>query len=95
VANTLAYYDTATITAVKSFIVQAPGVKWQTKPKYKLLFFKPLVGATTISITTLCGTTRSITPKNTALSINYSQLNNTQHLVSLTPSFSVIMLSVI
>ncbi len=23
-ANTLAYYDTATITAVKSFIVQAP-----------------------------------------------------------------------
>ncbi len=25
-ANTLAYYDTATITAVKSFIVQAPGV---------------------------------------------------------------------
>jgi hypothetical protein len=26
VANTLAYCDTATITAVKSFIVQAPGV---------------------------------------------------------------------
>jgi hypothetical protein len=25
--NTLAYYDTATITAVKSFIVQTPGVK--------------------------------------------------------------------
>jgi hypothetical protein len=25
VANTLAYYDTATITAVKSFTVQAPG----------------------------------------------------------------------
>ena len=25
VANTLAYYDKATITAVKSFIVQAPG----------------------------------------------------------------------
>jgi hypothetical protein len=25
-ANTLAYYDTATITAVKSFIVQAPNV---------------------------------------------------------------------
>ena len=24
-ANTLAYYDTATITAIKSFIVQAPG----------------------------------------------------------------------
>jgi hypothetical protein len=27
VANALAYYDTATITAVKSFIVQAPGVQ--------------------------------------------------------------------
>ena len=26
VANTLAYYDTETITAVKSFIVQAPDV---------------------------------------------------------------------
>jgi hypothetical protein len=26
VANTLAYYDTATITAVKNFIVQGPGV---------------------------------------------------------------------
>jgi hypothetical protein len=26
VANTLAYYITATITAVKSFIVQAPGL---------------------------------------------------------------------
>jgi hypothetical protein len=25
VANNLAYYDTATITAVKSFIIQAPG----------------------------------------------------------------------
>ena len=25
VGNTLAYYDMATITAVKSFIVQAPG----------------------------------------------------------------------
>jgi hypothetical protein len=27
VANTLAYYVTATITAVKNFIVQAPGAK--------------------------------------------------------------------
>jgi len=27
VANTLAYYDTATITDVKSFIVQAPGTR--------------------------------------------------------------------
>jgi hypothetical protein len=26
VANTLAYYDMATITAIKSFIVQAPGL---------------------------------------------------------------------
>jgi hypothetical protein len=25
VSNTLAYYDTATITAVKSFIIQTPG----------------------------------------------------------------------
>jgi hypothetical protein len=25
VANTLAYYDTATITAVKNFMIQAPG----------------------------------------------------------------------
>jgi hypothetical protein len=30
VKNALAYYDTATITAVKSFIVQAPGgIIWQ------------------------------------------------------------------
>jgi hypothetical protein len=29
VANTLAYYDMATITAVKSFIVQAPGKEIQ------------------------------------------------------------------
>jgi hypothetical protein len=28
VANTLAYYVTSTITAVKSFIVQAPGSKF-------------------------------------------------------------------
>jgi hypothetical protein len=27
VANTLTYYDTATITAIKSFIVQDPGAK--------------------------------------------------------------------
>ncbi len=34
VANTAAYYDTATITAVKSFILQATNIKqgrkWQT-----------------------------------------------------------------
>ncbi len=28
VANTLAYYDTAIITAIKSFIVQAPGLNY-------------------------------------------------------------------
>ena len=28
-ANTLAYYDTTTITAVKGFIVQAPEMPWQ------------------------------------------------------------------
>ena len=32
VANTLAYYVTATITAVKSFIVQAPGLGWKGLP---------------------------------------------------------------
>jgi len=32
VPNTLAYYDTATITALKSFIVQAPGLIF-TKPQ--------------------------------------------------------------
>ncbi len=31
VANTLAYYDTATITAVKSFIVQAPDLIFASK----------------------------------------------------------------
>ncbi len=33
-ANTLAYYDMATITAVKGFIVQAPGVYLQDKIFY-------------------------------------------------------------
>ena len=39
VANTLAYYDTAIITAIKSFIVQAPGAsvkKLFTAVIYKL-----------------------------------------------------------
>jgi hypothetical protein len=38
VANTQAYYDTATITAVKSFIVQAPVVfrTHVTSPSYNL-----------------------------------------------------------
>jgi hypothetical protein len=31
VAHTLAYYDTAIITTIKSFIVQAPG-PWTIKP---------------------------------------------------------------
>jgi hypothetical protein len=39
VANTLAYYDTATITAVKSFIVQAPGAKVMTLFYSKLRMF--------------------------------------------------------
>jgi hypothetical protein len=34
VANTLAYYDTAIITAVKSFIVQAPGCKLEESKFY-------------------------------------------------------------
>ncbi len=38
-ANTLAYYDTATITAVKSFIVQAPGVFVPGKPFQPGLMF--------------------------------------------------------
>jgi hypothetical protein len=39
VANTLAYYDTATITVVKSFIVQAPGVDL-TKTSFYLSLLK-------------------------------------------------------
>jgi hypothetical protein len=36
-ANTQAYYDTATIIAVKSFLVQALNVlpKWRHRPKIK------------------------------------------------------------
>jgi len=33
VANTLAYHDTATITAVKSFVVQAPEIIYLTGGK--------------------------------------------------------------
>jgi hypothetical protein len=42
VANTLAYYDMATITAVKFFIVQAPGDRiWeQIYPNFYTLFSK-------------------------------------------------------
>ncbi len=36
VANTLAYYNTATITAVKSFIVQGPG--WL---KFEMIAMQP------------------------------------------------------
>ncbi len=39
-ANTLAYYDMATITAVKSFIVQAPGVQERDKKRIILIFKK-------------------------------------------------------
>jgi hypothetical protein len=37
VANTLAYYDMATITAVKSFIVQAPSIPLRGKLQCFLL----------------------------------------------------------
>ncbi len=40
-ANTLAYYNTATITAVKSFIVQAPERKGRRKTK-KIFFCEKL-----------------------------------------------------
>ncbi len=33
-ANTLAYYHTATITTVKSFIVQAPGISLKDITRY-------------------------------------------------------------
>ncbi len=49
VANTLAYYVTATITAVKSFIVQAPGVFTPGKnfyPSLKLESKGPFSGGT-------------------------------------------------
>jgi hypothetical protein len=39
VANTLAYYDTATITAVKSFIVQAPGVIYYNSMAITMIIF--------------------------------------------------------
>jgi hypothetical protein len=35
VANTVAYYDTATITAVKGFTVQAPGNHFEKKKECK------------------------------------------------------------
>jgi len=42
VANTLAYYDTATITAAKSFIVQAPGHQFLSETIFES-FFKRLI----------------------------------------------------
>ncbi len=36
--NALAYYDTATITAVKKFIVQAPNVLNESPPYLSLKF---------------------------------------------------------
>ncbi len=44
VANTLAYYDMTTIMAVKSFIVQAPGVNF-----LKLFFFVTDVSAVVLN----------------------------------------------
>jgi hypothetical protein len=40
VANTLAYYDTATITAAKSFIVQSPGEEREKNIRCQFFFFK-------------------------------------------------------
>jgi hypothetical protein len=34
VANTLAYYNTATITVIKSFTVQAPGLRKNTRTRF-------------------------------------------------------------
>ncbi len=49
VANNLAYYDTATITAVKIFIVQAP---WEVHDG-ATTFRKMTLATTTFSLTTL------------------------------------------
>ncbi len=47
VANTQAYYETATITAVKSFIVQDPGVHFG--PKF-VLVWEQKVDVTLLSV---------------------------------------------
>ncbi len=50
--NTLAYYDMATITAVKSFIVQAPGAKHE-------LLFNKLASAYLVKVKNVSMRTRS------------------------------------
>jgi len=45
VANTLAYYDMATIIAVKSFIVQAPGLTFVGKAKVGTIMNSTWVGS--------------------------------------------------
>ncbi len=51
-ANTLAYNDTATITAVKSFIVQAPGITGK-KFMFRLAFYFPGLHSLPVSSITL------------------------------------------
>ncbi len=57
VANTLAYYDTATITAVKSFIVQAPGCFFRATHKYDARLER-LPGTNTIAFSSGASLTR-------------------------------------
>ncbi len=56
-ANTLAFYDEATITAVKSFVVQAPGVTILSRTTFSVTTFS----ITTFSIMTFSIMTFSIT----------------------------------
>jgi len=51
VANTLAYYNTATITAIKSFIVQAPD--GSAFPGFKLMCFVYIIYFKKIEYTAL------------------------------------------
>ena len=51
--NTLAYYDTAKITAVKSFIVQAPGWKSHERDKHSSLLVLFVANKVKKSFTTL------------------------------------------
>ncbi len=58
-ANTLAYYNTATITAIKSFIVQTPEdvlEKFNRKTKYLLHYIYKIKDVTTFyRMTKTCG----------------------------------------
>ncbi len=76
-ANTLTYYNTATITAIKSFITLAPGVGVMDGSISHAFVNKAttaaLKGATTFDITTFSITTLGITKKHAA------QLNDIRH----------------